>query len=61
MAVPRRKHSRSRRDKRKSQQALNKKPGRSLCPNCGEVKPPHEVCPKCGHYKDREVVDIHEV
>ncbi|MBN1573878.1 MAG: 50S ribosomal protein L32 [Deltaproteobacteria bacterium] len=60
MAVPRRKHSRSRRDKRKSQQAL-KKPARSLCPNCGEMKPPHNVCPKCGYYKDREVVEIHEV
>jgi large subunit ribosomal protein L32 len=59
MAVPKRKHSRSRRDKRRTHQSV-KTSARSLCQNCGEVKPPHEVCSHCGFYKDREVIEIDE-
>jgi large subunit ribosomal protein L32 len=60
MAVPRRKHSRSRRGKRRAHKDVSE-PGRSLCPQCNEVKPPHVVCPHCGYYKEREVVEIEEV
>ncbi|MBN1881566.1 MAG: 50S ribosomal protein L32 [Deltaproteobacteria bacterium] len=60
MAVPKRKHSRSRKGKRRSHQGLVTPP-RSICPQCTEVKMPHVVCPHCGYYKGREVVQIEEV
>ncbi len=56
MAVPKRKVTRSRRDKRRSHDSL-KAVALVECPNCGETKLPHHVCPSCGHYKDREVVE----
>ena len=56
MANPKRRHSSARRDKRRAHDAL-KRPMRSECPNCGEVKYPHRACRACGYYKDREVVE----
>ena len=55
MATPKKKTSKSRRDMRRSHQALE---GNSYqeCPNCGELKRPHNVCPACGQYDGREVV-----
>ncbi|MEC9153017.1 MAG: 50S ribosomal protein L32 [Pseudomonadota bacterium] len=51
MAVPKRKVSRSRRNMRRSHDAL--KPSTSVeCPNCGELKRPHHVCLACGYYDD---------
>lgn len=43
MATPKKKTSKSRRDMRRSHQALE---GNSYqeCPNCGELKRPHAVC-----------------
>ena len=55
MAVPKRKVSRSRRDQRRSHDALSAATHEE-CPNCGELKRPHHVCGHCGYYKDREVV-----
>ena len=56
MAVPRKKVSRSRRDKRRSHHAL-KPPGTVECTHCGERKRAHHVCQACGYYGDREVVE----
>jgi len=42
MANPKRKISRTRRDKRRSHHALQT-PGKSLCTSCFEPKPPHQV------------------
>jgi large subunit ribosomal protein L32 len=55
MAVPKKKVSKSRRDMRRSHDALVR-PNTSECPNCGEVKRPHHVCGACGFYDGREVV-----
>ncbi len=55
MAVPKRRVSRSRRDKRRSHHALTP-PNYVLCPRCAEPKLPHYICPNCGYYKDRQVV-----
>lgn len=54
MAVPKKKVSKSRRDMRRSHEALK---GSSFneCPNCGELKRPHHVCSACGFYDGREV------
>ncbi len=56
MANPKRRHSKQRRDKRRSHHALAK-PGLSRCPNCMEMKLPHRICPSCGHYKGRTLID----
>ena len=55
MATPKKKVSKSRRDMRRSHQALT---GNSYMEgtNCGELKIPQNVCPKCGQYDNREVV-----
>jgi len=55
MAVPKRRTSRSRRNKRRAHDALAA-PTRSACPQCGEPKLPHRVCAHCGTYRDREVI-----
>ena len=54
MAVPKKKISRSRRDMRRSHEALA---GSAYveCPNCGENKRPHHICGACGYYDGREV------
>ncbi len=57
MAVPKKKISRSRRDMRRSHDAL-KTAAYEECPNCGELKRPHHICLSCGHYDNREVMDI---
>jgi len=59
MAVPKRRTSSSRRDKRRSHDGLAAPP-RSLCPQCNEPKLPHRVCPHCGTYRGREIVQTEE-
>ena len=54
MAVPKQKTSKSRRDKRRAQHAIEA-PRPNVCPTCGQPKRPHRVCPTCGTYKGREV------
>ncbi|HEY8436544.1 MAG TPA: 50S ribosomal protein L32 [Haloplasmataceae bacterium] len=57
MAVPKRRTSKARRDKRRTHYKLEA-PGLVQCPNCGEYIKPHRVCPECGHYKGREVIEV---
>jgi len=57
MAVPKSKISKSRRNMRRSHDAL-KASAYGECPNCGELKRPHHVCGACGHYDDKEVVEV---
>ncbi|HET6158178.1 MAG TPA: 50S ribosomal protein L32 [Dongiaceae bacterium] len=54
MAVPKKRVSSSRRDMRRSHDALKVQKA-TECPNCGELKRPHHVCGACGHYDGREV------
>ena len=57
--LPKKKHSRTRRDKRRTHDAL--KPHNTVqCSNCGEMRLPHRVCPNCGFYKGREVIEVEE-
>ncbi|WP_114287123.1 50S ribosomal protein L32 [Candidatus Halocynthiibacter alkanivorans] len=55
MAVQKNKKTRSKRNMRRSHDALVAS-NPSECPNCGELKRPHHVCGACGKYDDREVV-----
>lgn len=54
MAVPRKKVSRSKRNMRRSHDAL-RRAAPTDCPDCGESKLPHHICPSCGTYRGREV------
>ncbi|MBN1273668.1 MAG: 50S ribosomal protein L32 [Candidatus Aminicenantes bacterium] len=56
MANPKRKHSHSRKMKRRAHDALSL-PSLSICPNCGTPKLPHRACPDCGFYKGRQVTE----
>ncbi|MCA9961713.1 MAG: 50S ribosomal protein L32 [Chloroflexota bacterium] len=54
-AVPKRRISKSRRDKRRTHDALH--PYHLVpCPNCGEMKRSHRVCLECGTYNGRQVL-----
>lgn len=55
--LPKRKLSKGRRDRRRSQDALQAN-NLVQCSNCGEMRLPHTVCPKCGYYQGREVVSM---
>ncbi|MBF0451625.1 MAG: 50S ribosomal protein L32 [Candidatus Magnetomorum sp.] len=57
MALPKRKVSKSKRDKRRTHQKLTA-PNVTKCPQCGESKLSHHMCPKCGTYKGRTVLEI---
>jgi len=57
MALPARKHSKSRRDKSRTHWKL-RIPARSRCPSCGQSVLPHRVCPHCGTYRGRQVIII---
>jgi len=56
MAVPKKKISKSRRNMRRSHDALTSA-AYEECPNCGELKRPHHVCAACGQYDGREVTE----
>jgi large subunit ribosomal protein L32 len=57
--LPKQKVSRTRRDKRRTHNAL-KASNMVQCSNCGEMRLPHRACPDCGHYKGREVFEVEE-
>lgn len=59
MAVPKRKTSKARRDKRRANWKLSV-PGMIECPQCGELKLSHRVCKACGTYKGKEVIAVGE-
>ena len=57
MAVPKQRHTQSRRNKRRSHHALKQKQF-FYCPQCREPILPHQLCWNCGTYKGREVIDV---
>lgn len=58
MAVPKRKISKARRDKRRASSYRLNKASITECPQCHEPKLPHRVCRACGYYKNREVIEV---
>ncbi|MGA7836765.1 MAG: 50S ribosomal protein L32 [Ignavibacteriaceae bacterium] len=54
MAHPKRKISKSRRDKRRTHYKSTA-PALGSCSNCGEMKLTHRACPACGYYNERSV------
>ena len=54
--TPKQRHTKSRRNRRRSHHAL-KKQAIFVCPKCGQPVLPHQVCPNCGFYNGREIID----
>jgi large subunit ribosomal protein L32 len=57
MAVPKQKHTKSRRNKRRLHIFL-KAVTLTKCPKCSQQILPHTVCLICGYYKGTEVIDV---
>ena len=58
MALPKRKHSKARRDKRRSANSKMHASNLAACSNCKKPRMPHKVCPYCGFYKGKPVLVI---
>ena len=59
MAVPKQRHTKSRRNKRRMHIFLER-PSLVFCPKCKKPVLPHTVCQYCGYYKNREVINVLE-
>jgi large subunit ribosomal protein L32 len=59
MGLPKRKTSKSKRNKRRSHDALTA-PQWLSCPQCGEPVVPHRICAACGYYRGRQVITVAE-
>ena len=59
MALPKRKHSKARRDKSRTHWKLGV-PTLTKCPQCARPIAPHRVCTRCGYYRGRQVLIIAE-
>lgn len=59
MPVPKRKTSKSKRNKRRSHHALSA-PAVVSCPECGESMLRHRACAHCGSYRGRQVLEVTE-
>lgn len=54
MAVPKRKTSKARRDKRRAANIKMTAPNVIECPKCGAPNVPHRECAECGYYHSRD-------
>jgi len=57
MALPKRKHSRSRRNKRRAHWNLPLA-GLTRCAQCAAMIPTHQICPHCGFYRGRQIINV---
>ena len=59
MPNPKRKFSKTRRDKRRTHYK-GTAPTLSVCPQCGATRLPHRACPECGYYNGRKVINTED-
>lgn len=57
MPEPKQRHTKSRRNRRRSHLAI-KASRFSFCPKCKKPVLPHQACLNCGYYKGRQVIDV---
>ncbi|MFY9197858.1 MAG: 50S ribosomal protein L32 [Acutalibacteraceae bacterium] len=57
MAVPKRRVSKARRDKRRSSVWKISAPTLVKCSQCGEYRRAHRVCSACGFYNGKQVIN----
>jgi large subunit ribosomal protein L32 len=60
MALPKRRHSRARGRKRRTNWKLSA-PNVVICENCQQTRLPHHICPHCGYYDGRPVMAAKEL
>lgn len=58
MAVPKKKTSKSRRDRRRANHDKIGQPAISTCKECGAPTVPHQACSECGVYRGRQVIEL---
>ena len=58
-ALPKRKISKGRRNRRRAHDALQLEV-LVPCPSCGEMMRPHRVCLNCGEYRGRQVFEMED-
>jgi large subunit ribosomal protein L32 len=58
MAVPKRKTSKARRDRRRTAKCRLTVPNVVECPQCHEPRLPHRICGACGYYNGKEVMSV---
>lgn len=59
MAVPKRRTSSTKRDKRRAHDALTP-PNVIECQECGEATMLHRACPHCGMYRGRKIIEVED-
>ncbi|MCX6352996.1 MAG: 50S ribosomal protein L32 [Bacteroidetes bacterium] len=57
MPHPKRRHSKQRRDKRRTHDNAIM-PTLMLCPNCGTPNLYHRICSSCGQYRHKQVYEV---
>jgi large subunit ribosomal protein L32 len=55
MPNPKRRMSKSRRDKRRTHYKASA-PSLGVCSHCGEMKLTHRACPSCGYYNEKSML-----
>jgi len=55
MPCPKRKTSKSKKNKRRANWNLSEK-NLVECPRCHEMKLPHRTCPECGYYNGKKII-----
>ncbi|MCD6098149.1 50S ribosomal protein L32 [bacterium] len=60
MALPKRRHSKSRSRKRRTHWKITV-PTVQVCPHCRQLKLAHHICPHCGYYNGRQVISVKEI
>lgn len=56
MAVPKKKTSKARKNKRRSHHGIEQA-SLGRCPRCNQAVRPHRICGNCGYYRGRQVID----
>ncbi|NCO32518.1 MAG: 50S ribosomal protein L32 [Armatimonadetes bacterium CG2_30_59_28] len=59
MALPKRRHSKARRDRRRTHWKL-RLPSIAVCPHCAARMMMHRACGVCGYHKDEKVLKVKE-
>ncbi|MFH1687364.1 MAG: 50S ribosomal protein L32 [bacterium] len=59
MALPKRRHSRTRGRKRRTNWTISL-PNPVECSHCHSARLPHHICPSCGYYDGRQVISSNQ-
>ena len=60
MPEPKKRHSKGRRNRRRSHLALERI-FLAKCINCSSPVKPHAICSVCGHYRGKKLIDVKRV